>query len=178
MSKKKLDDVGLDKKLKRRAKSYYLATYVPTLQTCNTIEILTSVGLGVHAVAADLRVSHDRIESWRKEYPEIRRAFQVGRMKRQKRAYACFYSQAFPVDSQGKPTHKGDAALMIFWMKTREKWKEAAKDINLNSKDAPTLTFALKKEISEQEFDNDRQDKATRKRKPKTKSAVKKRKTK
>ena len=174
MIKKPLEKTNLDDKLKRRAKSYYLKTYVPTMRTCHTIELLTSVGLGVHAVAADLAVSHDRIEDWRKEYPEIEAAFQIGRLKRQKRAYACFFNQAFPVDEKGKPTHKGDPALMIFWMKTREKWKEAAKDINLNSKDAPTLTFALKKEISEQEIADAREDKATRKRK--TKSAVKKRK--
>lgn len=138
---------------------------LPTAKDLITIEALTSCGLGIHAVAEDLGMSHDVLERWRKEFPEVASAVIRGRAKRRRRAYTCFFNQAFPIDDQGRPTNHGDSSLMIFWMKTREKWREVAKDINLHSKNTlpPNLEFVLKKEIADEITEENRVDKSTRK---------------
>lgn len=140
------------KPLERRKGRTRSDTRVPTTADCRQIEVLTSIGLGLHAVADDLGVSHDTLERWKKEYPEIQKALDSGRAKRRKRAYTCFFSQAFPIDEHGRPTGKGDASLMIFWMKTREKWKEPPKDVHVTgSADAPVIEFAIKEAAPKRE---------------------------
>jgi hypothetical protein len=111
------------------------------------IRLLTSIGLGIHKVAKHLGISHDVLERWKKEFREIEDAIADGRNSRQKRAYACFFNQAFPVDQEGRPTSKGDNSLMIFWMKTREGWKQADAQFTVGTEDgAPTIQFCIKKQ--------------------------------
>lgn len=119
---------------------------VPTDMQAKTIEILTSVGLGNRAIAAELGVSHDTVNRWRQEFPIVQQAIEIGRAKRQKRAYSCFFNQAFPIDDVGRPTNKGDSSLMIFWMKTQERWKEPTKNIAVKGEgaSAPIIEFAVK----------------------------------
>jgi hypothetical protein len=97
----------------------------PKYGDLKTIETLTAIGLNMGIVAADCGVSRDTLERWAREYSDVATALSRGRMRRRKRAYNCFFQQAFPIDSQGRPTLKGNPQLMIFWMRTRERWVEA-----------------------------------------------------
>jgi hypothetical protein len=142
---------SLDKKLKHPAnKKFNSQRILPSEKDLIKIEILASIGLGIHAIASDLGISHDVVERWRKEFPQIDAAIASGRLKAKKRAYSCIFEQAFPIDDNGRPTRDGDTSLMIFYAKTRYGWKERAQEINLNTKDAPNLVFALKNAIENQ----------------------------
>jgi hypothetical protein len=118
---------------------------VPVEADLKIIKAMTSIGLAVKDVAAELGIGKATMERWVKNFPEINDALEQGRNNRRKRAYNCFFAQAFPIDDKGQPTRKGDSSLMIFWMKTRERWKEPPKDINISgSEERPIIEFAIK----------------------------------
>jgi transcriptional regulator with XRE-family HTH domain len=118
---------------------------VPVEADLKIIRTMTSIGLSVKDVAAELGIGKATMERWRKDFPAINETLEQGRNNRRKRAYNCFFSQAFPVDEKGQPTRKGDSSLMVFWMKTRERWKEPPKDINISgSEERPIIEFAIK----------------------------------
>lgn len=137
-------------KLQRRNGRVRADTQDPTDLDANSIEVMTSFGMSLHGVADELGVCHDTVERWKKNYPAIEEAFIRGRAKRRKRAYACYFGQAFPIDKTGNPTYKGDPSLMIYWMKTREKWREPEKNLVIkgDKSDVPMIEFAIKKEVA------------------------------
>lgn len=131
--------------LKPRTKGTQTPRHIPTEKDAQTLELLTAVGLSLRAIATEIGVGHDTLERWVTKYPALERALHVGRLKRQKRAYSCYFQQAFPVDSSGRPTGKGDTTLMIFWMKTRERWKPPAKEVTVTGvEDAPKIVWGKK----------------------------------
>jgi hypothetical protein len=125
------------------------------VQLCKS---LTSLGMPTWAVAEEIGISKDTLERWMKDYPEIDAAIKKGRSLRRERSYTCFFQQAFPVErlenGKSKPTGKGDPSLMIFWMKTRERWKEPPKDVRIQgAADAPIIEFAIKEPTKKESED-------------------------
>ena len=130
---------------KKRGRPLSLGRRAPVEADLKVIKTMTSIGLALKDVAIELAVGKATLERWMKDYPQVNEAIEIGRNNRRKRAYNCFFAQAFPVDERGQPTRKGDTSLMIFWMKTRERWKEPPKDIHISgTEERPIIEFAIK----------------------------------
>lgn len=118
---------------------------LPNTNDLVQIRTESAIGLNTATIATGLGISKDTLEIWINEYDEVFAAIETGRAMCRKRAYACFYSQAFPIDENGRPTNKGDPSLMIFWMKTRCRWKEPPKDLIIHgSQEPPIIEFATR----------------------------------
>lgn len=119
------------------------------------ITMLSSIGFPIGAIAEELGISKKTLERWVIEYPRIADAVKKGRSKRRERAYKCFFEQAFPItktdDGRSVPTRKGDPSLMIFWMKTKERWKEPPKQVQFaETPEPPTVEF-IRKDADDEE---------------------------
>lgn len=133
----------------------------PTYADVVRIKTLTSYGINLDIVASECDCSRDTIERWCREYSDIATALKQGRNNRTKRAFACFYKQAFPVDSDGNPTCKGSPELMKWWMATIEGHSdryEVEKQIRAleehareNGNEPPTIIYNLKKKVRNHE---------------------------
>ncbi len=131
----------------------------PTYGDLKTVELLTAVGMPMHVIASECGCSRDTLARWVREYSDIAAALAKGKSKRSKRAFACFFQQAFPIDSAGKPTGKGNPALMQFWMKVKEGMSEKASDElavekakrkgkdEQGGREPPTIIYNLRKPV-------------------------------
>lgn len=121
---------------------------LPSAEELVQIKVLTGIGYSSQGLADEFGISKDTFERWQRDLPEVSAAVQAGRAARRKRSYFCLYQQAFPVDELGRPTGKGDAGLMKYYMGCREGWKEPEKKIALKSNNdaAPVIQFAIREE--------------------------------
>lgn len=137
----------------------------PTYKDLVKIESLTGVGMPMEVVASECDVSRTTLERWVREYEDIASALRKGRKKRKMRAFSCLFEQAFPLEKRGDkmvPSGKGNPALMMFWMKTREGLSDRAADerainkakvsnLAAEANDTPTIVYNLRQPVLDEE---------------------------
>jgi hypothetical protein len=127
----------------------------PQQKHLEIIKIWTANGMDKRTVAAEIGIGTTTLDIWCREYQEIRRAFETGRKLRRSRATRCLYQQAFPVDGKGNPTCKGNPALMMFWMRTREKYSDYDKNTRSDKGANKSKPLVIEYNIKEQVYDDD-----------------------
>lgn len=105
----------------------------PDEKTLADMQSMSAIGYSISDIANSIGVNKDVIDAWRKRYPTVKAAIDKGRALCRKRAYRCYMEQAFPLDIDGRPSKKGDAPLMIFFMKTRFRWKEPERKLQVEA---------------------------------------------
>lgn len=149
MTTKKTDK----KKKPEKKKIVHKDKRVPTEKDLKIIEEDSFFRLSHIQIARHLDISEDLFLKWRRHYPRVSSAIRAGISRSDKRANACIYMQAFPVDHLGKPTGNGDSKLMMFWAERKMKWQAPEKKIKINQNDGaiPVIQYAIKEPVSEKE---------------------------
>lgn len=82
--------------------------------TCEQIQKYAACGLSIHQMAACLDMSHDTLERFFKEDPELHASIEKGKAVAITGVAGSLYNQAM----------KGNLGAQIFYLKTRAGWKE------------------------------------------------------
>lgn len=131
----------------------------PNEEKLREIQALATLGYSKNDIAEAIGIDRHMMDRML-AIPEsrVREAVSKGRELNRRRSYRCFVEQAFPMEkiwdeeSQEytvRPSCKGDPSLMIFYMKTRYRWKSPDKKLTVKAEGnvPPVINFNLRQEV-------------------------------